>query len=70
MAWQNNMQKLYTDEDLNNATQQAATAAANGAVEQAAPAIAQQTVSPDNVKKKVGIFKQSVADSLLQVGGA
>lgn len=70
MAWQNNMQQLYSQEDLNQATQEAA----NGAIQQAKPAIEQsaiqQAVSPDNVKKKVGLYKQSIADSLLSVGGA
>lgn len=64
------MEQLYSQEDLNNATQAAATEAANGAIQQATPAIVQNAVSPNNVKKKVGLFKQSVADSLLQVGGA
>lgn len=62
------MQQLYTDEDLQNATQQAA----DGAIQQATPAIqqqaVQQAVSPDNVKKKVGLYKQGIADSLIQVG--
>lgn len=70
MAWQNNMQQLYTQDDLDNATQEAA----NGAIAQAQPAIeqsaVQQALSPDNVKKKVGLYKQSIADSLLSVGGA
>lgn len=70
MAWQNNMQQLYTQDDLDNATQEAA----NGAIAQAQPAIeqsaVQQALSPDNVKKKVGLYKQSIADSLMQVGGA
>lgn len=69
MAWQNNMQQLYTQDDLDNAAQEAA----NGAIAQAQPAIeqsaVQQALSPDNVKKKVGLYKQSVADSLMQVGG-
>lgn len=63
------MQQLYTQDDLNNATQEAA----NGAIQQATPAIEQaaiqKTLSPDNVKKKVGLYKQSIADSLMQVGG-
>lgn len=62
------MQQLYTQDDLNTATQEAA----NGAIQQAKPAIeqsaVQQALSPDNVKKKVGLYKQSVADSLLNVG--
>lgn len=62
------MQQLYTQDDLNEATQEAA----NGAIQQAQPAIeqsaVQQALSPDNVKKKVGLYKQSVADSLMQIG--
>lgn len=62
------MQQLYTQDDLNQATQEAA----NGAIQQAQPAIeqsaVQQALSPDNVKKKVGLYKQSVADSLMQIG--
>lgn len=68
MAWQNNMQQLYTQDDLDTATQEAA----NGAIQQAKPAIeqsaVQQALSPDNVRKKVGLYRQSVADSLLNVG--
>lgn len=68
------MQQLYTQDDLNEATQAAAQEAANGAIQQAQPAIeqsaVQQALSPDNVKKKVGLYKQSVADSLMQVGAA
>lgn len=68
MPWQQNMQQLYSQEDMNQATQEAA----NGAIQQATPAIQQQAiqnaVSPDNVAKKIGVYKQGVADSLIQVG--
>lgn len=68
MGWQNNMEQLYTDEDLQNATQEAATGAINNAKPSIEANAVQQAVSPNNVKKKVGLYKQSIADSLIQVG--
>lgn len=52
---------LFTEEDVADA----ATQSAEQAVTQAAPVIAQQTVSPDNIQKKVGLYKQGIASSIM-----
>ena len=44
--------------------------AVNTAVSEAVPVIAQKTASPDNINKKVGLYKQSVANNIMNVGGA
>lgn len=50
--------------------EQDVTTAVNTAVAEAVPVIAQKTTSPDNINKKVGLYKQSVANSIMNVGAA
>lgn len=38
--------------------------AVNQGIQEATPVIAQNTVSPDNVKKRVGLYKQGVVSSI------
>lgn len=53
---------LFDEQDMQTAV--------NTATQEAVPIIAQATVSPDNIQKKVGLYKQSVANSIMNVGGA
>lgn len=53
---------LFSDQDVQEAV--------NTATQEAVPIIAQATVSPDNIQKRVGLYKQSVANSITNVGGA
>ena len=53
---------LFNDEDMQTAI--------NTAVQEAVPVIAEKTTSPDNIQKKVGLYKQNVANSIMNVGGA
>lgn len=53
---------LFNDEDMQTAI--------NTAVQEAVPVIAEKTTSPDNIQKKVGLYKQGVANSIMNVGGA
>lgn len=53
---------LFDEQDMQTAV--------NTAVQEAVPVIAQQTTSPDNINKRVGLYKQSVANSIMSVGGA
>lgn len=52
---------LFNEQDVQEAV--------NMATQEAVPIIAQATVSPDNVNKKVGLYKQSVANNIMNVGG-
>lgn len=52
---------LFNEQDVQEAV--------NTATQEAVPIIAQATVSPDNVNKKVGLYKQSVANNIMNVGG-
>ena len=52
---------LFDDEDMQTAI--------NTAVQEAVPVIAEKTTSPDNIQKKVGLYKQGVANSIMNVGG-
>lgn len=52
---------LFDEQDVQEAV--------NMATQEAVPIIAQATVSPDNVNKKVGLYKQSVANNIMNVGG-
>lgn len=51
---------LFDEQDVQEAV--------NTATQEAVPIIAQATVSPDNIKKKVGLYKQGVANSIMNVG--
>lgn len=53
---------LFNEQDVQEAV--------NMATQEAVPIIAQATVSPDNVNKKVGLYKQSVVNNIMNVGGA
>ena len=53
---------LFDEQDMQTAV--------NTAVQEAVPVIAQHTTSPDNINKKVGLYKQSVANSIMNVGAA
>lgn len=53
---------LFNEQELQEAV--------NTATQEAVPVIAQATVSPDNVNKRVGLYKQSIANSIMSVGGA
>lgn len=53
---------LFDEQDMQTAV--------NTAVQEAVPVIAQKTASPDNINKKVGLYKQSVANNIMNVGGA
>lgn len=53
---------LFNDEDMQTAV--------NTAITEAVPIIAEKTTSPDNIQKKVGLYKQSVANNIMNVGGA
>ena len=53
---------LFNEQDMQTAV--------NTAVQEAVPVIAQKTTSPDNINKKVGLYKQSVANSIMNVGAA
>ena len=53
---------LFDDNDMQTAI--------NTAVQEAVPVIAEKTTSPDNIQKKVGLYKQGVASSIMNVGGA
>lgn len=53
---------LFNDSDMQTAI--------NTAVQEAVPVIAEKTTSPDNIQKKVGLYKQGVANSIMNVGGA
>lgn len=53
---------LFDEQDMQTAV--------NTAVQEAVPVIAQKTTSPDNINKKVGLYKQSVANSIMNVGAA
>lgn len=52
---------LFDEQDMQTAI--------NTATQEAVPIIAQATVSPDNIQKKVGLYKQSVANGIMNVGG-
>ena len=52
---------LFNEQDVQEAV--------NMATQEAVPIIAQATVSPDNVNKRVGLYKQSVANNIMNVGG-
>ena len=52
---------LFNEQDVQEAV--------NMATQEAVPIIAQATVSPDNIQKKVGLYKQSVANNLTHIGG-
>lgn len=52
---------LFNEQDVQTAI--------NTATQEAVPIIAQATVSPDNVNKRVGLYKQSVANNIINVGG-
>lgn len=52
---------LFNDEDMQTAI--------NTAVQEAVPVIAEKTTSPDNIQKKVGLYKQSVVSGIMNVGG-
>ncbi len=55
---------LFDEQDVKNAV--------SSGIEQSAPLIAQnaveKAVSPDNVKKKIGLYKQGVVASIGQIG--
>ena len=51
---------LFNEQDMQTAV--------NTATQEAVPIIAQATVSPDNVNKRVGLYKQSVANNIMNVG--
>lgn len=53
---------LFDEQDMQTAV--------NTATQEAVPIIAQATVSPDNIQKRVGLYKQGVANSIMNVGGA
>lgn len=53
---------LFNEQDVQEAV--------NTATQEAVPIIAQATVSPDNIQKRVGLYKQGVANSIMNVGGA
>lgn len=53
---------LFNEQDVQEAV--------NMATQEAVPIIAQATVSPDNVNKKVGLYKQSVVNNIMNVGVA
>lgn len=53
---------LFNEQELQEAV--------NTATQEAVPVIAQATVSPDNVNKRVGLYKQGVVNSIMSVGGA
>lgn len=53
---------LFNEQDMQTAI--------NTAVQEAVPVIAEKTTSPDNIQKKVGLYKQSVAQSIMNIGGA
>lgn len=52
---------LFDDEDMQTAV--------NTAITEAVPIIAEKTTSPDNIQKKVGLYKQSVANNIMNIGG-
>lgn len=52
---------LFNEQDMQTAV--------NTAVTEAVPVIAEKTTSPDNIQKKVGLYKQSVANNIMNVGG-
>lgn len=52
---------LFNEQELQEAV--------NIATQEAVPVIAQATVSPDNVNKRVGLYKQDVVNSIMSVGG-
>ena len=52
---------LFDEQDMQTAV--------NTAITEAVPIIAEETTSPDNIQKKVGLYKQSVANSIMNVGG-
>ena len=53
---------LFDEQDMQTAV--------NTAITEAVPIIAEKTTSPDNIQKKVGLYKQSVANNIMNVGGA
>ena len=52
---------LFDEQDMQTAV--------NTAITEAVPIIAEKTTSPDNIQKKVGLYKQSVANNIMSVGG-
>ena len=52
---------LFDEQDMQTAV--------NTAITEAAPIIAEKTTSPDHIHKKVGLYKQSVANNIMNVGG-
>lgn len=52
---------LFNEQELQEAV--------NTATQEAVPVIAQATVSPDNVNKRVGLYKQGIVNSIMSVGG-
>lgn len=53
---------LFDEQDIQTAV--------NTAITEAVPIIAEKTTSPDNIQKKVGLYKQGVANSIMNIGGA
>lgn len=51
---------LFDEQDMQTAV--------NTAITEAVPIIAEETTSPDNIQKKVGLYKQSVANNIMNVG--
>lgn len=52
---------LFDEQDMQTAV--------NTAITEAVPIIVEKTTSPDNIQKKVGLYKQSVANNIMNVGG-
>lgn len=52
---------LFDEQDMQTAV--------NTAITEAVPIIAEKTTSPDNIQKKVGLYKQGVANSIMNIGG-
>lgn len=52
---------LFDEQDMQTAV--------NTAITEAVPVIAKKTTSPDNIQKKVGLYKQSVVNNIMNVGG-
>ena len=52
---------LFNEQDVQEAV--------NTAITEAVPVIAEKTTSPDNIQKKVGLYKQSVVNNIMSVGG-
>lgn len=52
---------LFDEQDMQTAV--------NTAITEAVPIIVEKTTSPDNIQKKIGLYKQSVANNIMNVGG-